>query len=51
MDDETLHTIQQSYDRVADEYARYLFSELDKKPLDRELLTRFASRVKDKGDI
>ena len=30
---------------------RYLFSELDKKPLDRELLTRFASRVKDKGDI
>jgi ubiquinone/menaquinone biosynthesis C-methylase UbiE len=43
--------IQKSYDRVADEYARHIFSELDNKPLDRELLTRFASEVKGKGQV
>src|ERR1700722_7748599 len=35
----------------ADEYARHLFSELDNKPLDRELLTHFAARVKGKGAV
>jgi hypothetical protein len=43
--------IQQSYDRIADEYAGHLYSELDNKPLDRELLTRFAARVKGKGEV
>jgi ubiquinone/menaquinone biosynthesis C-methylase UbiE len=51
MDERTLNTIQQSYDRVADEYANHIYSELQNKPLDRELLTRFAARVKGKGDI
>ena len=51
MDERTLHAIQKSYDGVADEYARHLYSELDNKPLDRELLTRFAARVKGKGAI
>ena len=54
MDERTLSeiqdTIQKSYDRVADEYARHIFSELDNKPLDRELLTRFAADVKGKGE-
>jgi SAM-dependent methyltransferase len=51
MDEQALQTIRQSYDRVADEYARRMFSELDKKPLDRELLSRFATEVKDKGEV
>jgi ubiquinone/menaquinone biosynthesis C-methylase UbiE len=50
MDERTLHAIQKSYDRIADEYARHIFSELDNKPLDRELLTRFAAEVKGKGE-
>jgi 2-polyprenyl-3-methyl-5-hydroxy-6-metoxy-1,4-benzoquinol methylase len=51
MDEQTLNAIQKSYDGIADEYARHLYSELDNKPLDRELLARFAARVKDKGAI
>jgi ubiquinone/menaquinone biosynthesis C-methylase UbiE len=51
MDEQILHAIQESYDRVADEYARHISSELQNKPLDRELLTRFASRLKGKGEV
>ena len=46
-----LDTIQQSYDRVADEYARHIYSELQHKPLDRELLTHFAARLNGHGEI
>jgi ubiquinone/menaquinone biosynthesis C-methylase UbiE len=48
---ELLDAIQTSYDLVADEYARHIFSELKHKPLDRELLTRFATAVKGKGEV
>jgi ubiquinone/menaquinone biosynthesis C-methylase UbiE len=51
MDQQALQTIRKSYDRVADEYARRMFSELDNKPLDRELLTRLAAAVNGKGEI
>ena len=34
-----------SYDRLAEEYARQLFDELDHKPLDRALLARFAEET------
>jgi SAM-dependent methyltransferase len=34
-----------SYDRVADDYVRQIFDELRHKPLDRQLLDRFAARV------
>jgi SAM-dependent methyltransferase len=51
MDEQALRTIEKSYDRVADEYARHIFSELEHKPLDRELLTRFAVRLQGKGEI
>jgi ubiquinone/menaquinone biosynthesis C-methylase UbiE len=51
MDDQVLHTIRESYDRVADEYARHMFSELEKKPLDCELLRRFVARTKGKGKV
>jgi ubiquinone/menaquinone biosynthesis C-methylase UbiE len=51
MDDHKIQSIQQSYNSVADAYARNIFTELNNKPLDRELLTRFAARVKGKGDV
>jgi SAM-dependent methyltransferase len=37
------------YDFVAEEYASHLFDELRQKPLDCELLDRFAARVKGAG--
>ena len=40
---------QASYDRVADEYVRHIFDELRNKPLDRQLLDRFAASVRDVG--
>jgi ubiquinone/menaquinone biosynthesis C-methylase UbiE len=51
MDDPRIQSIQKSYDRVADEYARHMFSELQHKPLDRELLTRLAIEVNGQGEI
>lgn len=42
---------QASYDRVADEYVRRIFDELQHKPLDRELLDRFAASVRDVGPV
>ena len=41
--------VQASYDRVADEYARHLYYELQHKPLDRQLLDRFANSVRSLG--
>jgi SAM-dependent methyltransferase len=40
---------QTSYDQVADEYVRRIFDELQHKPLDRQLLDRFAASVRDVG--
>lgn len=40
-----------SYDRIAAEYARHVYDELRHKPLDRELLDRFAADVKDAGPV
>lgn len=51
MDERAIRDIETSYDRVAEEYARQMFSELDRKPLDRELLSRFATEVKDEGAV
>lgn len=42
---------QTSYDRVAGEYVRLIYGELSHKPLDRELLDRFAGRVRDLGQV
>ena len=42
--------IRENYDRLASEYADHLFSELGRKPLDRQLLDRFA-RTSAPGDI
>jgi SAM-dependent methyltransferase len=43
--------IRDSYDRLAEEYARRLFHELDQKPLDRELLQRLAAFTADRGQV
>lgn len=43
--------IRESYDRIADEYARRLFHELEGKPLDRELLARFAAQTAGQGPV
>ena len=42
-------SVEASYDRVADEYVRRIYDELANKPFDRQLLDRFAGRVRDAG--
>jgi SAM-dependent methyltransferase len=42
---------QTSYDVVADEYVRRISDELQHKPLDRQLLDRFAASVRDIGPV
>src|SRR5690348_1668291 len=41
--------LRDSYDQVAEEYVTRIFHELEHKPLDRELLDRFALEVRDRG--
>ena len=48
MKDKTTQAIRESYDRVADEYARRVFNELHNKPQDQELRNRF--RLKRLGE-
>jgi SAM-dependent methyltransferase len=40
-----------SYDRLADESVKRLFGELDDQPFDRDLLDRFAQRVRLSGPV
>lgn len=49
MDTHNRNACQTSYDQVADEYVRRVFEELQHKPLDRQLLDRFAASVRDVG--
>ena len=49
MDDDATQSIRESYDRVANEYALRIFNELQHKPLDRELLNRFANEIAGRG--
>jgi SAM-dependent methyltransferase len=50
MNDESTDRVRESYDRIAAEYARQLYKELDGKPLDRQLLSRFAKEIVGKGE-
>lgn len=50
MDDST-RSVRDSYDRLADEYARQIYNELRHKPLDRELLIRFAVDTAGRGEV
>lgn len=43
--------IRESYDRLADEYARHFANELQNKPFDREQLNRFAAEVAGRGEV
>lgn len=49
--DNVTPAIRESYDRLADEYARRIFNELQHKPLDRQLLNRFAAEVRGRGEL
>jgi SAM-dependent methyltransferase len=51
MNDNVTQSIRESYDRLADEYARRIFNELQHKPLDRELLNRFAAEIAGSGEV
>jgi SAM-dependent methyltransferase len=51
MNDKVTDSIRENYDRLAEEYARRLFNELQHKPLDRELLSRVVNAVKGRGDV
>jgi SAM-dependent methyltransferase len=50
MTEDLIDPVRNSYDRIADEYARRLYKELDGKPLDRDLLARFATEVAARGE-
>ncbi|HTW49433.1 MAG TPA: class I SAM-dependent methyltransferase [Acidobacteriaceae bacterium] len=43
--------IRENYDRVAGEYARRIYGELAHKPLDRQLLNRFADATAGQGKV
>jgi SAM-dependent methyltransferase len=45
MDQQKTIDLQNSYDTVADEYVRHIYDELQHKPLDRQLLDRFADSI------
>jgi ubiquinone/menaquinone biosynthesis C-methylase UbiE len=49
MVDQEIDDVQASYDRVAQEYVRHVYDELQHKPLDRQLLDRFADKMRDAG--
>lgn len=51
MDDRLTQSIRENYDRIAEEYALHIFRELQHKPLDRELLNRFAADVAGRGEV
>jgi SAM-dependent methyltransferase len=44
-------SIRESYDQLADEYARRIFGELEHKPIDRDLLNRFAAEIPAGGEV
>ena len=51
MNDDITHAIRESYDRIADDYAREIFGELQHKPFDRQLLDRFAAKTAGRGQV
>jgi SAM-dependent methyltransferase len=51
MKDDNRGSVTDRYDRIAEEYSRNLFRELERKPLDRELLSRFAAATAGRGSV
>lgn len=46
-----LENLRASYDQVAADYVTHIYHELEGKPLDREILNRFAERLRDNGVV
>lgn len=46
-----IDSVRDSYDRIADAYARRYANELQQKPLDRELLNHFAAEIQERGEV
>jgi SAM-dependent methyltransferase len=51
MEGNATQSVRESYDRIADEYAVRIFNELQHKPLDRDLLNRFAAEMTGRGQV
>ena len=51
MNNDVTRLICQSYDKIAEAYARELFGELEHKPFDRELLDRLAAGTLGRGQV
>jgi len=51
VDPQKTSDLQKTYDRVAEEYVRRILDELKDKPLDRQLLNRFAVAVRERGTV
>jgi ubiquinone/menaquinone biosynthesis C-methylase UbiE len=51
MNQNRIEIIRENYDRIASEYARRMFRELEGKPFDREQLSRFCDEVKHQGPV
>src|SRR5579872_1026856 len=51
MNDPTTNSIRESYNRLAEEYTRRISDELRHKPIDRELLDRFAKQTNGRGEV
>jgi SAM-dependent methyltransferase len=51
MEHKRISDLQTSYDRIAEEYVQRIFDELKHKPLDRQLLDRFADRLRGAGPV
>jgi len=51
VESDNLRTIREDYDRLAEQYAIHIAGELQHKPLDRELLERFAAQVRGRGQV
>jgi len=51
MNDPVTNSIRESYDRLAEEYTRRISGELQHKPLDRQLLDRFAKQTQGRGEV
>lgn len=43
--------VRESYDSIADDYAREIYGELQHKPFDRQILDRFATRTAGRGQV
>jgi SAM-dependent methyltransferase len=51
MKDNRVETVRENYDRLAKVYADKVFDELQYKPIDRDVLKRFAERTRDQGEV